>query len=251
MAKRKSSKKLYFAYGSCMDYEGRVTTDGYADDFSFQGIAQLNDYEFRLNKIASDQMHAYANIRKKSSSVVYGYLFEISNRAEIYLDRREGYPSHYTKKSVTVYLDGKEYTNVLVYVAKSNRVCQVQLPVSSSYFHELLRGSEQLPEPYRTNFRSYLKDCYRGQLYHYSDENTAFIQSNPEFYSLTRDMTLFLGNDNQLAENMQISPEMFRIMVKLTEMAFRNELDLGHLIPRELLKKLNHEFQSKKELLNS
>ena len=75
------------------------------------------------------------------------------------------------------------------------------------------------------------------------------MHSDPEFYTVIKDMTLFLGNDNQTVEKMNITPEMFRIMVKLTEMAFRNELDLGHGIPRGLLKKLSDEFQTRRNLV--
>jgi hypothetical protein len=50
-------------------------------------------------------------------------------------------------------------------------------------------------------------------------------------------MTIFFGNDNS-----GVTPEMFRIMVKLTEMAARGALDLGHMIPRGLLAKLESEF---------
>ena len=75
------------------------------------------------------------------------------------------------------------------------------------------------------------------------------MQSDPEFYTVIKDMALFLGNDNQTVEKMDITPEMFRIMVKLTEMAFRNELDLRHGIPKGLLKKLSDEFKTKRKLV--
>ncbi|MFZ3373651.1 MAG: gamma-glutamylcyclotransferase family protein [Desulfitobacteriaceae bacterium] len=249
MSTRSTSKKLYFAYGSCMDYQGRITTDGYADEFVLLGIACLNGYVFRLNKLASDHLHAYANIQKQGNSSLYGYLYEISDKAEQYLDRREGYPDHYTKKSVSVDIDGTEYKKVIVYVAKSDRICPVQLPIKAVYYQELVRGSEQLPESYGSYLRNYLGECYQDQLYHYHDQETSFMRSDPEFYAVLKDMALFLGNDNQIVERMSITPEMFRILVKLTEMAFRNELDLDHRIPRELLKKLSDEFQTRRSLV--
>ena len=249
MSTRTTSKKLYFAYGSCMDYQGRMKADGYANEFTLVGIACLNGYVFRLNKLASDQFHVYANIQKQRDKSLYGYLYEISDKAEQYLDRREGYPDHYTKKNVTVNIDGTEYKKVIVYVAKSDRTCPVQLPIKAAYYHELVRGSEQLPESYRTYLRNYLDKCYYDQLYHYHDEETSFIRSDPEFYAVIKDMALFMGNDNQTVEKMDITPEMFRIMVKLTEMAFRNKLDLGRGIPRGLLKKLSDEFETRRNLV--
>jgi len=251
MTTRATSKKLYFAYGSCMDYQGRMTADGYADEFALLGIACLNGYVFRLNKLASDQFHVYANIQKQRDKSLYGYLYEISDTAEEYLDRREGYPNHYTKRNVTVDIDGTEYKKVIVYIAKSDRTCPVQLPIKAAYYHELVRGSERLPESYRAYLRNYLDKCYQDQLYHYhnNEKATSFMQSDAEFYTVIKEMALTLGNDNQTVEKMNITPEMFRIMVKLTEMAFRNELDLGHGIPRGLLKKLSDEFETRKNLV--
>lgn len=246
MAKEKS-KKLYFAYGSCMDYQGRITTEGYANDFTFLGIACLEGYEFRLNKISLNQMHAFANIQKLKSSSVYGYIYEIGGKAERYLDKREGYPTHYGKYSVTVTMEGATYENVITYIAKPEHICPVQLPITSIYYHELYRGCEKLPEPYRTDLKNLLEQCYYNQLYHYSGEVTPFIHTNREFYTVVKDMTLTMGNDNKIVEQMNITPEMFRIMVKLTEMAFRNELDLGHMIPRELLKKLKDDFEERRK----
>jgi len=232
-----------------MDYQGRMTVDGYANEFVLVGIACLNGYVFRLNKLASDQFHAYANIQKQRNKSLYGYLYEISDTAEQYLDKREGYPDHYTKRNVTVDIDGTEYKKVIAYVAKSDRTCPVQLPIKAAYYHELVRGSEQLPESYRTYLRNYLDKCYQAQLYHYHDQETSFMQSDPEFYTVIKEMALTLGNDNQTVEKMNITPEMLRIMVKLTEMAFRNELDLGHGVPRGLLKKLSDEFETRWNLV--
>lgn len=110
--------KLYFAYGSCMDYEGRVCREGYGEDFEFLGIARLSDYQFMMNKLASDGDHVFANIQAERSSAVYGYLYRITERAEEYLDRREGSPIHYAKRNVTVTMENKTYPNVLVYTAQ-------------------------------------------------------------------------------------------------------------------------------------
>jgi hypothetical protein len=46
----KNYQKLYFAYGSCMDLNGRITEAGMADHFEKIGIARLDGYCFRLNK---------------------------------------------------------------------------------------------------------------------------------------------------------------------------------------------------------
>jgi hypothetical protein len=91
-------------------------------------------------------------------------------------------------------------------------------------------GSERISNPHRTRAEKIL--------YHYHGANTEFIRRNPEFYNYLREMALFLGNDNSIVEKVGITPEMFRVLVKLAEMAARDELDLGHRIPRGLLKLL-------------
>ncbi|PKL78913.1 MAG: hypothetical protein CVV25_09785 [Ignavibacteriae bacterium HGW-Ignavibacteriae-4] len=52
-----------------------------------------------------------------------------------------------------------------------------------------------------------------------------------------------MGNDNDVVNHINLTPEMFRILVKCTELAFRGELDFGHRIPRGLVNKLSYEYQ--------
>lgn len=81
-------------------------------------------------------------------------------------------------------------------------------------------------------------------LYHDSScPGSHFIRENPEFYHLLKQMALFFGDNNNRVETVQPTPEMFRLLVKCAEIAARNELDLGHRIPRGLCNRLASEFQ--------
>lgn len=256
--------KLYFAYGSCMDYEGRLSKQGYGEDFEFLGVACLSGYKFQMNKLGRDGAQVFANIQAEPTSTVYGYLYRITERAEDYLDKREGFPVHYAKRNVAVTMVNQTYPNVLVYTAQPAFITENVRQVTRNYASQLRRGSKLLSEPYRTRFLEEIASCeivkpsserhpirksssVRGSdphpsgasiLYHYHGENTEFIRRNSEFYTWLREMALFLGNDNTVVERIGVTPEMFRLVVKLTEMAARDELDLGHMIPRGLLKLL-------------
>lgn len=272
--------KLYFAYGSCMDYEGRLSKQGYGEDFEFLGIASLSGYRFRMNKLGRDGAQVFANIQEEKTSTVYGYLYRITERAEDYLDKREGFPVHYAKKNVAVTMVNQTYPNVLVYIAQPAFINDNVRQVTSFYANQLKRGSKLLPEPYRTYFLDEIDSCGVVQpnrkaspmrksssireedqrsakarlLYHYQGENTEFIRRNPEFYTWLREMAMFLGNDNSVVERVDITPEMFRVAVKLMEMAARDELDLGHRIPRGLLRILQDsliQMQASKEAITN
>lgn len=177
-----------------------------------------------------------------------------------YLDVREGFnlnPRHYDKEYGTVTVGGREYKDVLFYVATPDFLCLEVRPTTKKYEIELKRGGALLPEPYRTEFLTEIARCVEERqglkketkmneqvsLYHDCGQVTAFMRENPEFYQLVREMTIYFGDFNEKVNMSGVTPEMFRILVKLTEIAARGELDLGHMIPRELLERLRNEFE--------
>ncbi|SDF28576.1 gamma-glutamylcyclotransferase [Sporolituus thermophilus] len=151
--------RYYFAYGSCMDYDGRITADGYRDHFAYLGVACLKGWQFRLNKLAATGQHVYANIEPAPGSGVYGVLYRITDSAEDYLDGREGYPRHYRKEYVQVEMGGKTYYPVLVYVASPEFRVEGAYPVSERYEKELKKVAPRLPEPYRGEFIGKIEKC--------------------------------------------------------------------------------------------
>lgn len=135
-----------------MDLNGRITEAGMADHFEKIGIARLDGYCFRLNKLKKDGTVA-ANLMPDPSNQVYGVLYKISDTIEnIYLDKREGYPNHYSKIHVTVSIGNRQYHNVITYIANPKYITEKKLPVSFDYEAELKRGGADLPEPYKLKF---------------------------------------------------------------------------------------------------
>lgn len=257
----KKMSKYYFAYGSCMDYEGRIKGSDYAREFEMVGIGRLEGYRFCMNKRAADGINVFANIVCAPESSVYGVLYRVSQRAEKnYLDVREGFrlnPRHYDKEYGKVAVGGREYADVMFYVAAQDFICREVRPTTQKYELELKRGCAQLPDAYRTEFLAEIARCSGERqkinnetnvteqevyLYHDHGQVTAFMRQNPEFYKLVREMTIYFGDSNEKVNASGVTPEMFRILVKLTEMASRGELDLGHMIPRGLLERLRSEF---------
>lgn len=150
--------RYYFAYGSCMDEQGRIAASSYAAEFKKVGVACLFGWKLVLNKQAGDGKHAYANIEPNVSQAVYGILYRISRRAEReYLNRREGYPYHYYKEYLNVKIGEQEFPSAIVYVAMPEHVRE-GLPVPHAYAEELRRGGMVLPADYRDRLEKLIKD---------------------------------------------------------------------------------------------
>ncbi|AEF93532.1 AIG2 family protein [Desulfotomaculum nigrificans CO-1-SRB] len=149
----------YFAYGSCMDANGRIRKDGYYEDFQKVGVARVDGYQFKLNKLSGNGDVVYANIEKNPRSVVYGILYKISDRAKEYLDHREGYPNHYGKQYIQVSVEGQEIKNVLTYIARPSYLCREAMPISEQYEAELKKGGELLPATYRKEMLEEINRC--------------------------------------------------------------------------------------------
>jgi gamma-glutamylcyclotransferase (GGCT)/AIG2-like uncharacterized protein YtfP len=258
----KDMNKYYFAYGSCMDFEGRIKSSAFVDDFEMIGVGKLNDYRFLMNKRAADGINVFANIVRDQGRYVNGVLYQITERAEKeYLDVREGYnlhPRHYDKVYGSVHVDGKEYISVLFYMATPEFICPEVRPTTKKYEMELKKGGDMLPDSYRSEFLAEIEKCVdarlatnkklseyeqQASLYHDYGQETEFMESNQEFYELVREMTIYFGDFNERVTASGVTPEMFRVLVKLIEMAARGELDLDHRIPRGMLERLESEFR--------
>lgn len=142
---------LYFAYGSCLDYDGRITTEGMKDEFRILGIGEVKGYRFALNK-RSVSGGVCANMVAENGSNVVGLLYQVSDKGLDYLNKREGYPDHYDRKKITVksYWDNELFSDVFVYIANPKYVVDQPAKVQERYARELKRGAKWLPEPYRT-----------------------------------------------------------------------------------------------------
>jgi gamma-glutamylcyclotransferase (GGCT)/AIG2-like uncharacterized protein YtfP len=85
----------YFGYGM-------LTNPTYMSNAKLIGVAELRNFELTIT--------SYANVEQKTGSNVYGALWEIDRDFISTLDKIEGYPTLYDRKTYPVYLDGKKYT---------------------------------------------------------------------------------------------------------------------------------------------
>jgi len=102
-------KRLYVAYGSNLNLEQMKYRCPTA---KLHGIGVLNGYELQFK---GAPYGAFATIAPKEGASVPVAVWEIQPRDEQFLDRYEGYPSHYFKQDVPVHLGGKT-VNAMVYV---------------------------------------------------------------------------------------------------------------------------------------
>ena len=136
----------YFAFGSNMD-PVRMKQRGVK--FTSRRKALLGEYELRFNKMNHQKPgSAFANIVYKSGGVVEGLLYEIDEEGLKNLDKYEGYPKHYDRKEVTLWLaDANEKVKAITYVAQKNMV-RDHLKPTRVYLSHLLAGKEFLSAGY-------------------------------------------------------------------------------------------------------
>ena len=88
--------KIYIAYGSNMDFP---QMEGRCPDAEFLGAGMLQNWRLMFTGSKSG---SYATIEKEKGLAVPVLLWRISAADELRLDRYEGFPIFYYKKTVTV-----------------------------------------------------------------------------------------------------------------------------------------------------
>lgn len=107
-------KSLYIAYGSNMDTDQMAFRCPTAE---LIGKAELDGWQLLFK---GSQSGAYATIEKADGYKVPVLVWAITPLDEERLDRYEGFPNFYYKKTVTVELDGKT-RRAMVYIMHENR----------------------------------------------------------------------------------------------------------------------------------
>ena len=92
----------YFSYGMLTDPE-------LMQGLHMVGVAELPNFEYK--------MYSWANVEHKPGSKVYGVLWAIDHNVISQLDRAEGYPSLYDRRTYPVYVDGNK---IAVFCMASN-----------------------------------------------------------------------------------------------------------------------------------
>ena len=88
--------KYYLAYGSNLSMAQMAQR---CPDAVYVGTAELKDYQLLFK---GSQSGSYLTVEPKKGSMVPVLVWRISERDEHYLDRYEGYPSFYYKKTMEV-----------------------------------------------------------------------------------------------------------------------------------------------------
>lgn len=125
------NKRLYVAYGSNLNLRQMKYRCPTA---RLYGTGVIEDYELQFKGIPDS---AFATIASRENAVVPAAVWEIQVRDELFLDRYEGYPSHYFKQNVPVRLDSGEEVSAMVYIM--NQKMDFGLP-TPHYYQTVLEG---------------------------------------------------------------------------------------------------------------
>lgn len=115
----------YFSYGMLTDPQLMQGLD-------MVGVAELPNFEYK--------MYSWANVEHKPGSKVYGVLWAIDHNVISQLDRAEGYPQLYDRRTYPVYVDGNKIA-AEVYIMTPDTLEQVQdTQPSQGYVNRVVRG---------------------------------------------------------------------------------------------------------------
>ena len=116
---------FYFAYGMLTDPKYMFGAD-------LVGVAELKNFEYK--------MYQFANVEPATGESVFGCLWAIDKEILSQLDKMEGYPTLYDRRTYPVYVNGEKYP-AEVYVMTPNTLRSVQgtFP-SKEYLKTVARG---------------------------------------------------------------------------------------------------------------
>lgn len=129
--KTKNNPRYYVAYGSNLNIKQMASRCPTAKLYA-TGV--IKDYELQFK---GQPTGSFATIAKNIGSEVPVAVWEIQRSDEYFLDRYEGYPSHYFKKDVPVDLNDGREINAMVYIM--NLKMNFGLP-STHYYRTVHQG---------------------------------------------------------------------------------------------------------------
>ena len=143
--------EYYFAFGSNMDKK-RMEIRTHESSDRQKGI--MEDWKLVFNKIKRERKGSgYANIVPEYGSIVEGIIYKVSEDAIRILDKWEGVPIAYHKKTMLVENINKESVNCIVYIANHSRTNNSLKP-EKKYLNHLLAGKEFLSEEYYSELKN-------------------------------------------------------------------------------------------------
>lgn len=247
--------RKYFAYGSCTNLESFTDTmekAGCADRFTVLGVGILKDHRLAFTRYSSKWDGGVLDIIPSPGDKVLGVIYGVPEEAVAVIDAREGHPSCYVRQDSMKVSLGWEAVEVFTYTVKNREMDEVE--PTQAYVQTVLDGMKsRLPAEYVNEFLlKPLRERFGMEVdylpvtipYHFNprEEETAFQRENRHFYDLLLQITTYLGDDDKKVETVIPTPQMFRILAKLAELAARDRLDYGHMIPRGIHNVLAKEF---------
>lgn len=137
----------YFAYGSNMEHKQMQKR---CPNSKYLMKAQLQGYKFVYDGYSETRGCAVANIVKDKDNIVWGGLFEVTDECIKMLDKYEGVPTAYQKKTIEVRDEQNNLYKAIVYLREPQKVGRP----SDGYRKILIDGAKDcgLPEEYVEKF---------------------------------------------------------------------------------------------------
>lgn len=144
----------YFAYGSNMNSKRLSQRIGCRNISGRLGL--LLDHSVIFNKKTSKNDYAYANLEYRPKNVVFGIIYELTEKELQLLDIDEGIngirPS-YERKLFTIYdMELNRSSQAYAYIATDPRILTNRLRPSQKYLNYFFEN-EKLPKFYKDSFR--------------------------------------------------------------------------------------------------
>ena len=133
----------YFAYGMLTDPKLMPGAE-------LIGVGVLNNFAY--------EMLAYANVVPESGSKVYGSLWNINRELLHHLDRAEGYPDMYDRKTVPIHCNGQRYEAAMYTMTPYTREDYEGTHPTRRYLSKIARGYNNAGIPMDQLYHSLPKD---------------------------------------------------------------------------------------------
>lgn len=144
---------LYFAYGSNLSIQKLYEKNIFPLTIR---VAVLNDYKITFNKKSYKYDISYANIEQLNESTVEGLVYEITKADLKILDKIEGYPNHYYRKNVKIWIPEEEqFIIAFTYVATETKD---DFYPTQEYMNMLLENSNNFTPEYLKQLQN-VKTC--------------------------------------------------------------------------------------------
>ena len=147
-----SDKTLYFGYGSNLDHKD---WSEWCDERGYDpsglveiGPAWLPEYQMMFHYYSHGRGGGAADVVHVGPGfTVPGALFEMDEEALVAMDRKEGHPNYYERKTVHVCLADGRIVEALTYTVVERKILEEHQPPTEEYTNLISDGLERLGLP--------------------------------------------------------------------------------------------------------